>query len=280
MVLKTRAGWIGLTVILCLVWALLGWFAYYSPKLDEISSLKEDTTSAKIANDELQVKVAKLGQQFTHIDEYRAAVASARTRLPADIALSSALDEIDAAAQRAGVVISDYEVDSGKDVDVTATGSGGSPKVPQAPASSSSSTSADGGAAAKDATAAKPVVVAVPITLTVYGSYQATTSFVDLLQAKSARYVLVSTVQLTALAASEAAGPTPEVKDGDLMTVLQTFIFTYPDGQAGGSSAETGDASAAADPNGSDESEMAQLPRLKGDAQIFGVEPPEKASKK
>ncbi|WP_168216827.1 hypothetical protein [Cellulomonas sp. Y8] len=98
-------NWVIGTSLLCAVVLGLGAFLLVKPQLDEAGELDAQTEALVASNDDLAGEVADLKEQFSHIDEYRTALASAQTRVPQRADISAMLREIDAIATASGVTL-------------------------------------------------------------------------------------------------------------------------------------------------------------------------------
>ena len=219
----TRQSLIVATAVLCAILCALAWFLLVSPKHDEAQATRDETTALASSNDLLEVSVADLRDKFARIDEYKAQLAAAQAKLPADLDMAKVVAEIELAALANGVTLSEVTPSDGQAVlgDAFAKAPDTSP---DAAASETAAATSDGAAEvlAKD-------LVAYPVSLTIYGSYDETTAFVSLVQSAFERYVLVSGTQIEAMAEAPALPDgTPALEPGDVKMIVNAYVYALP----------------------------------------------------
>lgn len=165
--------------LITVVALLLGtWFAGISPRLEEAAAANTDREAVETKNGIQQVALASLQEQFENIEELRDQLAGLRTAVPADVALSDLVGELNVLAQRS---------------DVTVTSLGFSDPVPYAaiedPNAHAEVTAALGSVSPE-------TFFAIPVQLTVSGTYANSLTFVSLLQQSANRFFLVNDLTL------------------------------------------------------------------------------------
>jgi len=193
-------------VMLMGVVAVLGWMLGVSPKLSEARAAKAEQATVETQNASFEVQLATLKKQFESIGELRTELADLREAVPSGADIPAFVGQLDKIAQAQEVTLASITVsDAQPYVPVVAA-------TPAAPAPAEGAATGDSAAAAPiDAAAAAaaavpaPVVnelitatnfVAVPISLSVDGSYDNVLDFIEGLQ-KGTRLVMVTTVTTT-----------------------------------------------------------------------------------
>ena len=230
----TRQSLIVATAVLCVVLCALAWFLLVSPKRDEAQATRDETTALASSNDLLDVSVVDLRDKFARINEYKDQLTAAQTKMPADLDMAKVVAEIELAALANGVTLSEVTPSDGQSV---LSGSfAQAPDVPADAATAEITAAASDGAAevlAKD-------LVAYPISLTIYGSYEETTAFVSHVQSVVERYVLVSGTQIEAMAEAPALPDgTPALEPGDIKMIVNAYVYALPPNLGEAAPAET-----------------------------------------
>ena len=213
----TRQSLIIGTVVLSLVVCALAWFLLISPKRDEAQATRDETANLESSNDVLAVSVVDLREKFARLDEYKAELAAAQTKVPQDLVIASVVLEVETAAVANGVVLAELSPSDGQ---VVRSGALATPSDATAPASTDE---AGGGPTEADG------LVAYPVSMTVYGSYDETTAFVSQIQTMTERYVLVTGTQIEATVEAPALPDgTPDLEPGDMKTIVNAYVYALP----------------------------------------------------
>jgi len=227
--------WIVGTVLVALVLGALTWFFGISPALTTASDLREQTEDARAQNDILEMQVVQLRADFEKLPEHRATLEALRTQVPTVPGLASYLRELDAIAVAKGVAITNVSPSAAVDV-VPAV-----PPLADVPAAPVEAPAADQPAEAQDPAAepAAPVaptgptvpdgMAAIPVTLTVVGTYDATTGFLADLQGTTQRLFLVSGLTVTGQDEAEPSSGRPATQVGDLEIVVTGYLYVLPE---------------------------------------------------
>ena len=72
-------------------------------------------------------------------------------------------------------------------------------------------------------------LVAIPLSLTAFGSYDEITAFLGDLQNGTSRYVLVASMQVDASVPAPESSGMPELVEGGLKVVVVAYAFAYAD---------------------------------------------------
>lgn len=215
-----RSTLIGGTAFLCVVLCALSWFLLVSPKREATRETEEGTVALAASNDELERKVEVLREQFARLSEFKTRLAELQVKIPTDANLSALILEVDGATTASGVVLTEFSPLDG--VSVMSNESGATEPA------------ADGGAdpdAIGDAAPAEGALVAFPVSLTTYGSYDESIAFVSALQTSLSRYMLVSTTQIESLVPVDAtADGKPAVEAGDVKMIVQGYVYVFRTG--------------------------------------------------
>lgn len=234
-------GWVLGTVVVALVLAAGAWFLAISPVVTRTQESRAQTESIEESNRLLQVKIARLAEQFENIEQYRAELAALRVQIPTDAQLSTYLREVDALAESQGVTVTSVSTAVGQTVtlaeplvpaDTSADGSADDPAddatgtQASAPGTTSTSTQAAEAAALPQAPEG---FVAVPMTVTVVGPYADAVAFVDSLQEGAQRLFLVSGFTGQAQDEAEATGGRPATAVGDIEFAVSGYTYVLLD---------------------------------------------------
>lgn len=170
--LTDRMWVIGGAVIAALLLAI-GWFLLIGPKLTEGSNLHAQADNSQVRVAALQQRLLVLQRQHDDLPRYQAQLAADRQALPDTPASSDFLRELQSVGDRTSVAITAISV---------------SPPVQLAGANAQ--------------------VAALPIVLTASGNTRALNEFLDQLQQKQARAVLVNSANLAPADAASAKSGT------------------------------------------------------------------------
>jgi hypothetical protein len=214
--------WIAAGAACVLVVALAAWVFVISPKLGQAKSLRSQTQSAQDQNVALQADLNRLRAAYAHIGQLRAQRDAARAALPTDNAMSAFAGELAATAKATHVSISMLNTNDPAPITSSAP-------APIAPSSGSTSSVAPVAAVPTGPTVAQGLY-GIPVTLTVTGTAQNDLRFLDAIQHRGPRAVLISSAQL-----GVAAGSTPGASSKgnvSLNIALQVFVEAIPSAPA------------------------------------------------
>lgn len=221
--------WVGGTAALAVLLLAAAWFLAIDPVVARASTDTAAAQQQRDQNDLLELEIAKLEEQSTHLEEYRAELAALRTQLPPTSDPASIGRELDALATTAGLTLTALQ-----------------PSVPEAfvpaaaaasgvTADSAASDGAAQGSVTTDSAAAAPTEAVagffrVPLSVTTVGSYEASVAFLRSVQESSSRLYLVSSISATTQDDQGASGGRPATVDGDVELVLTgaAFVLTDP----------------------------------------------------
>ncbi|ADG74729.1 hypothetical protein Cfla_1832 [Cellulomonas flavigena DSM 20109] len=228
--------WILGTVLVALVMGALTWFFGVSPTLAAASDLRDQTDDARAQNDVLELQLVQLRADFEKLPEHRATLESLRTQIPTSPALAPYLRELEAIATGKGVALTTFTPSPAAEVVLA------QPVVPAAPAAPVDATAdatepaAQGDATAAPAAPAAPAgptvpagMAAVPVSLTVVGTYDAATGFVSDLQSLTQRLFLVSGLSVTGQDEAEPSAGRPATQVGDVEIVVTGYLYVLPE---------------------------------------------------
>jgi hypothetical protein len=229
-------GWVIGTVGLAVALSAGAWFLGISPVLDEASAAEQQAQSTRDSNQILQAKINRLAEQFENLDESRAELAALRTQLPTTPELSPYYRTVDELATARQITLVDITTELGFTV---------VPPVPPAPPAAPEPTEGEE-TAAEDAEGASgtesaaapakpegpPVIdgfVAVPLTITVLGTYDNVLGFIDALQNEPDRLFLVTGYSGTAQRPADASGGKPPTVLGDVEMIINGYTYVLLD---------------------------------------------------
>ncbi|WP_263730790.1 hypothetical protein [Cellulomonas sp. SG140] len=236
-----KGSWIGATVFGSLVIVVGSWFLLINPTLSAASEVRTQTAQVTSQNDALAAKVAKLKADFAKLDDYKSQLAAIRKQVPTTAQLSDYLRQLDTIATAHSVTVT--AVAPGVPTAVVAQAAAQAP-APQpsttagatpAPTPSAAAGAAGAAAPASGAAAASaipPGFTAVPLSVTVIGSYDNTLAFLSDLQTATPRLFLVSGFTATGQQDAAATGGKPKTSVGDQQLVISGFLYVLPDTSA------------------------------------------------
>jgi len=249
-----KSTWIAGTALVAVVMIVAAWFLAITPNMDRASATRAAAAQTRQDNDLLQLRVAQLAADFKKLDEYKAELQAAQTKIPTTAALSDYLRELDAAAVANGVTI--ITVTPGAPVAATivaasggsaaggaATGAGtttdGSTPAPSSTATDGTTTdgtTTDGtttDGTTTDGTATAPQgpegFVQIPMQVTVIGTFDGTQGFLDQIQQGPVRLFLVTSLAGRSLEDQSASAGRPATVAGDQELTITGQMYVLPD---------------------------------------------------
>lgn len=224
-----RITWVVGTAFLALVLFAGAWFLLIGPNIDATAEARQSTEDTLAQNEVQTRRLATLKEQFADLDTYRAELAAIRTQLPVEDGLPALLRELDGLATGSGVTIV-----------------GVAPSIPEVffaatpvEVATTEEAPADGDAteetAAEEVAPAEPEpvgvngLVAIPVSMTVLGSYDATVDFVEGLQTRMERLFVVTAFTAEGQEEKEASGGKPATREGDVELIITGVVYVLQD---------------------------------------------------
>lgn len=224
---KTKATpWIAATAFLCLIILALAWFLAISPQLTAAADARSELQTVEAQNVIHAQRLATLESQAAELDTYRAELAELAVGIPPEVQIDDVLRSVASIAASAGVTVLMTEQ--------------GVPELVVGPVATSEPAPADEDADAEgtddagdtDETAAPSGVVtgvdglvAIPVSLTVLGGYDAAVTFVEQLQTGIPRLFLVTDYVLTGQPEAEGSDGRPATVEGDIEALVNGFVY-------------------------------------------------------
>ncbi|MDO8107789.1 hypothetical protein Q6348_11330 [Isoptericola sp. b441] len=237
---STRAGgWVAGTIFLVIAIFAGTWFLAAQPRFDDATQTRDQAASIRVQNAKLKAQVAELKADFAKLDDYRAELATLRTQIPATAELSAYTRAVQALADKAGVTLTALDPATAQTVtppappapatptpDPSASGDAGTTTADQPGSSGATATPADG-------TQSKPLdgMAAVPMSITVVGTYANATAFLQGLQTGTDRLFLPVSVDGSRQPQAVASGGRPATADGDLELTVDGWAYVLPPSQ-------------------------------------------------
>lgn len=211
--------WITGTALLCAVILLAGWFLLIGPKRAEAADLRDQTANSALVNDQLELKIAQLKADFAELPQRKAELAAIKLAMPEETQLAALTRDLQALATGSGVTL--MGITPGVAMPMVSAAQ----PVPAA--------AADGTATAESAetTTAAPVadpnagLSAVPVSVDVVGTFDASESFLKGVQSGMDRRYLVDGITATAETPAAATGGKPAVTNGDVTFTVTGRVF-------------------------------------------------------
>ncbi|MFC6005839.1 type 4a pilus biogenesis protein PilO [Angustibacter luteus] len=189
---KTRAWSAGAAVVGVLL-IVAAWFLLISPQRSEAASLRDEATQQSAANAQIKLKTQQLKAQFASLPARQAQLAEIKQQMPENPALPSLVRDLSKYADQAEVVLQSV-----------------APSTP-APLTAAANTTTAGATSTTGIEQIQTTVVAT-------GSYAELTLYLQKLQSKMRRAVLVDNVALVPATSDGAA-------KSDLQMTLLTHVF-------------------------------------------------------
>lgn len=175
-----------------------GWFLGVSPFLSAAAASDIELASVEQANDEQQARIDTLSAASDKLPQLQDELQSLSDSIPQSASLSTFVGDLSALAEKAGVSIASLTVNDAlllSDAAAQAAAAAPAPPTTEAPAEGESTAPApteDAPAGVAPAVSADvPGMVAIPITLSAVGSFEALESFISAFQ-KSGRFASIS----------------------------------------------------------------------------------------
>ncbi len=223
--------WVIGTAFVSILILVLAWMVGVGPQMESAQQARDDAERVEMQNVAHQRRLNELREQFQHLDEYKAEIAEIAVQLPPEDGEPAFIREIAAAAASAGVFVVSVINDAPEPF------LAGAPAEP-APAAEESEDSegeeTEGEDAAEEAPTGTPQVtgiegfVAVPFSITVLGTYDATVRFVELAQ-QFQRLFVVTGLTIEGQRPSAPSGGKPEVYEGDAQVVVNGYVYVLQD---------------------------------------------------
>jgi hypothetical protein len=232
--LHKASFWYVMAAFASVIIVALAWVLAISPTMATADEARIQAEDQRNSNDLLELQLIKLADQFTHLDEYKANLASMQLQIPAGADLSALNTELRALADATGVTLSEISpTPPTAFVPVVAA-----PAVAAAAPVAEAGTAAPAAGAAADpaaavASTAPAGMYAIQLSLTASGTYDQTMAFLSSFQTGSQRLFLVMTVNATATtSATGASGGLPPMNPGDITLMLTGLSYVLPSGVA------------------------------------------------
>lgn len=223
-----KQAWIGGTAFAAALLLAATWFLLVSPNLAKASETRADAEQARVFNDVLQLKLTKLRADFDKLGDYKAELAEAQEQIPAAAQLETYLDGLDAIAERRSVTITAMTAGTPEEFVI--------PDPEPAPGSTPTAEPTE--AADESDSAEKPEkpkgpeipkgLTAIPVSVTVLGTYVDTMKFLDDVHQKNPRVFLVSALTGTSQKKSEGSQGKPATEAGDQELIITGYIYVLP----------------------------------------------------
>ena len=226
--------WVGGTAFLSVLLLAAAWFLLVEPVVARAADDTASTLVQQDQNDLLEMEIARLEEQFTHLAEYQAELDALRLQMPVTGDGASISRELQSLADGAGVTIIDVNPSVPQQFVSSAPVAEVAPTEAETPVENgeagTEAATADTSVPAADGTV--PGFYTVPITLSSLGTYDASVAFLRSVQEDASRLYLISSIQATTQQAAGAAGGRPATSPGDIELVMTGYAFVLVDNAA------------------------------------------------
>jgi Tfp pilus assembly protein PilO len=229
-----KSTWIGGAALVGVV-ALGGtWLLGVSPVLDETTLIQDQKVAADGENIALEAKVARLKTASENLPALKAELAALQVGIPSTEQVDAFLEQIDGYQTAREIPVVKVEFSSPVQmVDDAAVAAAAAEAATTDGSTDTSTTTTDSGTATTDAgtTAASATdgFVAVPVTITLVGSFVSSLAFVSDLQQLGGRLFLVTEVVGTGQPEAEASGGRPATAEGDVEMQIKGNLYVLSD---------------------------------------------------
>jgi type IV pilus assembly protein PilO len=195
--LKSRTSrWSAATAGLCLLILLATWFTLVSPRRSDAAALREQTTSTQQSNDLLQVRIAQLKAQYLELPARRAELTAVLSQLPAEAEVPTLIRQLSSMASASGMQI-DGITPSAAQRSTAQTGTGTKTAASSAASASTGSPSTASGSL---------TLVRVPLSIVLSGDYFQVVAFLQQVQTRMKRALLITGISAQTGGQSAAGG--------------------------------------------------------------------------
>jgi len=220
--------WIVAAAFASLVILALSWLLAVSPELAAADDSRSQAADQRSQNAILQAKLAKLADEFTHLDEYKATLATLRQQVPEQADLTAINRGLASLAATSGVTITAINATTPIDFSPVQT-SGAATPAPTTGAAGAAANGTAGSSATTSTPAASATTVkgfyAVPLSITLVGTYDQTTAFLSSFQTGSGRIFLATGIAAASQQAAGASAGRPAVAAGDLSLTITGYAY-------------------------------------------------------
>ncbi|OJV80288.1 MAG: hypothetical protein BGO37_02635 [Cellulomonas sp. 73-92] len=232
-----KGTWIGGTLFAAAVIGAATWFGAVHPTLSDAAALRAQTDDVNRSNQTLQTKVTQLAADFQKLPQYKQQLEALRIQVPTTAQLSDYVRQVQQIATAHTVVVTSFAPSTPQAVVVTRAAAPAATPTPSPTASASPSASATADPATPASTAASAAaasgvpagMAAIPVSITVVGTYDNTLAFLNDLQTGIPRVMLVSGFTGTSQKDAAASGGKPATHVGDQELVVTGFLYVLPD---------------------------------------------------
>jgi Tfp pilus assembly protein PilO len=216
--------WIVGTALVSFAILAISWFLAISPVLATAADSRAQSQQQQDQNAVLAQKNTKLAEQFTHLDEYKATIATIRVQIPLQAEETAINRELAGIAVTSGVTLTDVNVTVPQPF-VPVAG-----KVAAAPAAVPGAATPAGatGTAANPASAgsgAPAGFYAIPMSITLVGTYDQATAFLASFQTGTQRLFLATSINAVTQQAAGASAGRPALAAGDLEMTVAGYAY-------------------------------------------------------
>lgn len=219
-----------LTALAAIIILAAGWFLLVSPVLSGASEANAQAEAQEQANENTQIEVNKLRQQYAQIDEYQADLDALQVQIPTTPKYAELQQMFADVAADHHVVITSLQFGTAVEVKQEVPASEPDPSASATPEPTASA-DASGDGSTGDTPKGITGLFGIPVSLTVQGAYDDVMSTLKELQTTvDSRIVLVTSVQL-----GEASASGPQASDDPSVDTAGVFggqVFVLEDPNA------------------------------------------------
>lgn len=205
----------------------LSWLFAISPTMTAAADSSSQADDARSHNVVLQQQISKLADEFTHLDEYKATLATLHSQIPEQVDLTAINRGLQNTAVASGVTITAVNVSSPTEFVPVSAAAAAAPTAGASAAPTASSTSTAGSSGTTSAAASPGVAgfYAVPVSVILVGTFDQATAYLTALQTGEGRIFLAASINATAQQATGASGGRPPLAAGDLELTITGYTY-------------------------------------------------------
>lgn len=181
--MTTTKWWLVGAILVIVLVVSAGFTLGISPKLDELSASRATRTAALAQNEVYELQLAALQREFDGLETVQDELAVLREAIPEGAALPAFVGQLDAIAGRTSVTLTEFSsADALPYAPVVPDATVPDATVPDVTPDTTAPGAADAAAATPSALVTTDNFVAIPVTISVTGSFDAVLQFLDGLQ--------------------------------------------------------------------------------------------------
>ncbi|PIE26754.1 MAG: hypothetical protein CSA58_07640 [Micrococcales bacterium] len=210
--------WTAGAALVCVLLLVASWFLLIDPVRADAAQVREQTQTQERANTQLRARIATLEEQFKNLPRLKLELDAVREAMPADVAESSLLREVQGLATGTGTTFISVTAGEPAPRNLPSAPDAAAQEKPQAKETEAGPTS-------------DTVVWEVPVTFVATSTFQGSQAFLQKMQDQMPRALLVNDLSIAAREPGKGGNGKPAASNGDVeMTITgHVFVLQAPD---------------------------------------------------